>query len=371
MSARPDVAEERWIAVAARLRGVLARGALDARRGGWKTTGVLARIALFVAGALAALLLVGIVLLGGGGAGRVSLVVAGVLAIGAAELLIREGRLFQSGFAEGAYATGLMVLAFWLQEEFARGALHGTGWLFGGVALAIAGLRIANALLVAVGVAAVCGWFGMSTAGAAIDGALGYGATATVSACGLAGLALLAGGREYARPSTDRTFDALVMLLPLPGALFDGRFALHDALTGDLRVAPSIVATLVLLAYAAAALLTGLRRRRHAPLYGALIAGTAALANVRATFGGPDEAWLVGVGLVALVAAVTLERWLREPRDGLTSTKLTEREGLADLVQLAGVASMRAPSVPDAPGGPPDVTPGGGRYGGGGASGSF
>lgn len=371
MSARPGVAEERWLEVGARLRGLLASGALDARTGGWKTTGPIARIALFVAGALAALMLLGIVLLGSGGGGRIGLVVAGVLIVGAAEMLIREGKLFQSGFAEGAYLTGLLVLAFWLNEELSRSGVHGAGWLFGGLAFTIAGLRVANALLVALGAAALCGWIGMSSAGVAIDGVLGSGATATIVACGAAGAALLAGAREYARPSADRTFDAMAMLLPLPGALLDDRIALGAALSGDLHPAPSIVVTLVLVAYAALAGFTGVRRRRHAPLYGALFAGTAAIANARAVLGGPDEAWLVGVGLAALVVAVTLERLLREPRDGLTSSKLTTREGLVDLVQLAGAASLRAPSTPDAPAAPTDVTPGGGRYGGGGASGSF
>lgn len=370
MSARPSVAEERWLTVAARLRGILPRGALDARTGGWKTTGPIARVALFVAGVLAALMVVGIVMLGSGGSGSGALIVAAVLIVAGSEGLIRAQKLYASGVAEGAYATGLVVFAYWLFDTIWVGHGDDVAWLFAAAALIVAGLRVSNALLTTLGAAWVCGWFGSTTIGGAIDALAGFGAASTTAACAVAAGALFAGGRTYARPSTDRTFDALVAGLPLAGLVLGGNSGVARDLVGaGLRSGTSLTVSIVLLAFAALAAATGVRRRRHAPLYGAMFAAAAALANARVVLGGFDEAWLVGVGLVSLAGAVALDRWLREPRDGFTSAKLTSGEGLADLVQLAGVTTMRAPDAPA--GAAPDVTPGGGRYGGGGASGSF
>jgi uncharacterized membrane protein YgcG len=74
---------------------------------------------------------------------------------------------------------------------------------------------------------------------------------------------------------------------------------------------------------------------------------------------------------VALVAGVALDRYLRQPRNGLTSAALSSREGPLDLLQTVGAAvlAQRTTSAlpqPDAP-----VSGGGGKFGGGGASGSY
>jgi uncharacterized membrane protein YgcG len=65
-----------------------------------------------------------------------------------------------------------------------------------------------------------------------------------------------------------------------------------------------------------------------------------------------------------------LDRRLREPREGVTSARLTDREGPLDLLQLAGASVL---AQRDAPAARPEdgFTPGGGRYGGGGAGGSW
>jgi hypothetical protein len=376
VSARPTVAEERWLTLAARLRGVLARDALDDRTGGWKITGPLVRIALFAAGVLGALMVAGIVAVGAGGGGgdalMGSMIVSGVLVAGGAEAMIRGTKAFQGGVAEGAYATGLVLFILGLASQLFERSDPAGAWLLGGVALIAAGLRVANSFVATVGLALVCGWLGTTTPGSAVDRLLSPGATATLAACILATGALLAGGRTYARPSTDRTFDAVVAGLPvltlLPGMpLAAGSYVY-------LPVEPRRLAVLaaVLLAYGALAATLGLRRRRHAPLYGAMFATAIALVLAQRAFGGPEEAWLVVAGLAMLATAVALERRLRDRTEGVTSAKLSEREGLGDLVQLAGVATLRAPGGHAAGAEPPaGVEGGGGRYGGGGASGSF
>ena len=83
------------------------------------------------------------------------------------------------------------------------------------------------------------------------------------------------------------------------------------------------------------------------------------------------ETWLVLCGLAALVVGVALDRHLRRPRKGIMSAKLTDREGPLDLLQAAGAAALAARSSPESPHAEPAAIAGDGRFGGGGASGSY
>jgi uncharacterized membrane protein YgcG len=83
------------------------------------------------------------------------------------------------------------------------------------------------------------------------------------------------------------------------------------------------------------------------------------------------ETWLILYGLAALIAGVALDRYLRQPRNGLTSAALTHREGPLDLLQTAGAAVLAQRAAPEPPPPEPTFTPGGGRFGGGGASGQY
>ena len=66
------------------------------------------------------------------------------------------------------------------------------------------------------------------------------------------------------------------------------------------------------------------------------------------------ETWLILYGLAALVAGVALDRYLRQPRNGLTSVALTRREGPLDLLQTAGAALLAQRAAPEPP--PPEST---------------
>jgi hypothetical protein len=83
------------------------------------------------------------------------------------------------------------------------------------------------------------------------------------------------------------------------------------------------------------------------------------------------ETWLVLCGLAALVTGVALDRYLRQPRNGLTSAALTDRDDPLDLLQTAGAALLAQRTAQDFSSPEPTFTPGGGRFGGGGASGSY
>jgi hypothetical protein len=66
-----------------------------------------------------------------------------------------------------------------------------------------------------------------------------------------------------------------------------------------------------------------------------------------------------------------LDRYLRQPRNGLTSAPLDSREGPLDLLQTAGAAVLAQRTAPESPPSRPTVTPGEGQFGGGGASGNY
>ena len=72
---RPSPAEERWLEVASELGTAVPRAAVAERTGGWRSTGPLARIALFVLGFVAAALLLAIL-----GFDDDTLLVAGLIA---------------------------------------------------------------------------------------------------------------------------------------------------------------------------------------------------------------------------------------------------------------------------------------------------
>ncbi len=107
---RPSPDEERWLEVAARLRGTLAANLATERTGGWRSAGLFARIALFVLGLVAAAL-IRLVL---GFNHDVMLLVAGVIAAAAAEWLKVGKRLHASGIEEGLCVGGYLLIGFWI-----------------------------------------------------------------------------------------------------------------------------------------------------------------------------------------------------------------------------------------------------------------
>jgi hypothetical protein len=218
---------------------------------------------------------------------------------------------------------------------------------------------------------ALVSWVASTATAHALDQVIGRGVTAVTFGCALAALALALGAREYRRPSHDRMLDWLVATLPVAAyAQHAARgYYVEPLVTG--AGTGRLATTAVLLTLGVALLLVGLRRRRHAPLLGFLGCVACLAAELRLATTLATETWLMLYGLAALVAGVTLDRYLRQPRNGLTSAALTHREGPLDLLQTAGAALLAQRTAPAPP--PPEstFTPGGGRFGGGGASGNY
>jgi len=368
---RPSPGEERWLAVAAELGPAVPRAALADRTGGWRSTGPLARIALFALGFLAAALLFGVLGVGS----ETMLLVAGLVATLAAEWLTVRKRLYASGIEEGLTLAGFLMIGLWIAVEVLPAPSGGDTSLHTLVvivAVGAAGLRRLNSFVTTSAALGLVYWVGSTGLANALDAAIGRGMTAFVAGCALAAVAMALGAREYRRPSHDRMLDWLVATLPIASyAQYPRVAAFEAAAVANGAGTTRIVVVALLLVLGAVMLRTGLRRRRHAPLWGFLGCVVALAVELRAAVPVAPETWLIAWGLVALVAGVTLDRYLRELRGGFTSASLAKDQGPLDLLQIAGSALLAHRAAPEAPSVEPGFEGGGGKFGGGGASGRY
>ena len=365
---RPSPEEERWLDVASGFGAAVPRKALIERTGGWRSTGPLARIALFVMGVVAAALFFGILRSGD----EITLLVAGLAAALAAEWLHVAYRLHASGVEEGLCVAGFLLIGAWITLIIGPGAGFAGGTADALMLIAVAGaagLRLLNPFVTTCAVLALVYWVDSTSAARALDQTIGAGMTAFACGWALALLALVLGAREYRRPSHDRMLDWLVATLPLAAYSQRAGWEAHAVLDGSGGSGPGHLATVVpLLALGAALLVTGLRRRRHAPILGFMGCIACVAVELRFAITLNTETWLIGYGLAALVTGVAMDRYLRQPRNGLTSAALTRRRGSLDLLQTAGAAVLAQRSAPEAPVPEPEFASGEGRFGGGGAS---
>jgi hypothetical protein len=369
---RPTPAEERWLAAAAATATTSPPAVSAERTGGWRSTGTLARIALFVLGLVAAALLFGIM---GFGTGTVTLLFAGLIAAFAAESLAASKRLFASGIEEGLCLGGWLLLGGWVVSVLDSMPGLGVETIVTPVMIAVAGaagLRLLNPFITTVAAISFVRWVGWSSADWPVaGGAATTGLVTLLFGCALAALALWLGGRTWQRPSHDRMLDWLVAALPI-ASYAQLSFWMQLDLSNEARMASGRLWPVLVLAVLGAAMLwTGLRRRRHAPLLGFMGCVVCIAVELRFAAGFSTETWLIGYGLAALVVGVALDRYLREPRNGVTSAPLSSREGPLDLLQTAGAAALAPRATIDVPTAESGMTGGGGRFGGGGASGSY
>jgi hypothetical protein len=370
---RPSPGEERWLEVAYELGAAVPDAAMAGREGGWRSAGILARIALFVLGLIAAALMFGILGVGD----EAMLLVAGVTAALASEWLTVDKRLHASGIEEGLCVAGYLMIGAWIATYIGQ-LTDFTSSTFAMLVLiaatGAAGLRLLNPLVTTSAVLAFVHWVDSTGSAHALDQAIGGGLTALTSGCLLAALALALGAREYRRPSHDRMLDWLVATLPFAAyvqrATWDANPIVSNPFGADIGTGRP--ATIVLLLVLGVALLiVGLRRRRHAPLVGFMGCVASLAVELRLATTLATETWLILCGIVALIAGLALDRYLRQPRNGVKSAKLTAREEPLDLLQTAGASLLAGRATPDAARAEPAVTAGDGRFGGGGASGNY
>ncbi len=353
MTVWPTPSEERWLALARRLRRSSSVAPFAERTGNWRNAMLPGRCVFFALG-LIAVGMVAVIL------DRLtatdSLLIPGLLSLLAAEWLIMRRRHFGSGLEEALEVSGLTLLAAaWWTPFSTREPVIAA---FFGLAFTIAGLRLLNPLLTSLAVLAFV---------LALDAPpLGAGL-----ACYSIGLgALIAGGYCFRRPSHDRMLDFLVVIMPVAGYWWSASPSGMQARTDWLHAGFSAwLVPICSLVFAAVALAIGLLRRTHAPLYAFMLSAACAGYELRALTGLSLEARLIIWGSVLLLVSIFLERHLRVARNGVTSRRLRNDEEPVGILEIAGSAVLTLSSTP------PQTTPplegGGGRFGGGGASGGY
>ena len=349
---RPTVAEERWLALADRYAALREPLRHSPESGGWQRATLLTRCLSFVLGTFAASLVWGITrLLGLPLRGLLT----GIILIAASEWLIARRRPFAAGLEEALWMAGALCIAFELADD--PGLLAGGRIFFlFAAALALAGWRLLNPLLTtAAAVVLSVGFVWLLGRPRGFEG-LGIGSQFCFA---IGFLALAFGALRYARPAHDRMLDWLVVTMPIAG------FAWSQFGQGG----PLRWLTFALLAtFGTAALVTGLRRRTHAPLIAALGCLALLVVELRHVLGLPLQWRLILWGTLGLVAAIAIERLLRVPRNGITSRDVEDRRTALELLQIGG-AAVATPPPGTAPS--PGFEGGDGSFGGGGASGRF
>jgi hypothetical protein len=319
--------------------------------GGWKTTTVLARCLGFVLGLIACGMFAGVLTPFGS-----PWLVGGLLVMVAAEWLVAQRRVFRSGIEEALYLCGSMAVAgqilAWVDgsDAFSVGLLA--------TAALLVGWRLLNPLFTTLAAAGFSLSIGLI--GAHLFGSRQNTLAAAGFCVALAIAALLAGWRQWRRPSHDHMLDGLVILMP---------WCAHGWLLswdGYRSTVITWVAVALASGFFIAHLAVGAGRRVRAPFIAALGNLACAASGLFMLLHWPRHWELIIAGGLLLVAAVLLERNLRAAREGITSRALDEATGL-DLAQLAGVAH-----ITPAPEAAPITMQGqGGGFGGGGASGQF
>jgi hypothetical protein len=360
MLPRPSAGAERWLAAAARFE--LPRDPwLESRTSGWRNVSWLLRAALWLVGLIAAALLCGMFELLHVGH---PLLIGGALLVGSAELLIAARRVLAGGLEEAFFSAGLLVIAFGLTYA-PSSSRESVVALAISAALLLSAWRLLNPMLAALAACASTIAVAAFASHDAWGGDFHSKAMYVSMLCFfMAAAALAAGARRWQRPAVDAAFDYSVIILPICG------YGWACSRAGPNPAAPEVLLELMLpAAFAAGALLIGLRRRAHAPVIAAMGCIACIAQGLQSISLLRPEARLIAGGLIVLVFCAAAGRWLRTPRRGITSQQLHATNEAFDLLQMAAIASLPGHQAPKAA--PPEFKGGGGQFGGGGADGNF
>jgi hypothetical protein len=346
---RPTPQQERWIAVAARLR-VRNHPWIARYTGGWSAPSFIARCAFFVLGTVAGGLTAAVFEILSRNA---ALPAAGVTLLVAAEWLILRKRLFHAGVEEALWAGGLLLLTV---QFVPAGTDLGLSVVIA-PALAVAAIRLLNPFLLTLAFAAASVAIELA-GGHRVWGGHDVAIAASAFCYGTGAIALLLARFQFFRPSYDHMLNCLMIILPLCGFLW---------LTTQLAPAVRLGSGFASGVFALVALIVGLRRRSHAPLLACMASLGCVAYQLRDLTTLPLKLKLIVWGSAVLLVAVGLDRYLRTPRGGITSRQVGEGTAAMDLVQWVGAGGITPSAAPQAE----PFKGGGGTFGGGGAGGSY
>jgi hypothetical protein len=296
----------------------------------WRTHGLLLRAVLFVFTALgtgALYWFLDLVDVPGPG------IATGVIAIAAAELLIRKARWWWTGVEEALW----ICAAFALISELPRSGTPEAALVLA-LAAAVPGWRVRNPLFGAV---AAC--FVVTYSEARFD--LGV-----ICALVLGALAVLALLRTWERPSTEWLFVALAVVMPIAGRVY------ADALWRDLTI-------VLYFAFAIAVLTLAIRKRHHALFVSGGIGLAIAAVGLTERIDLAVEAKLALGGVLLLVGSWLVARALRDRTRGLVATpaKLTPFDDELEVAATIAISQQTFDEKMES----------GGEFGGAGATGKY
>jgi hypothetical protein len=352
--ARPSVKEERWLVLALRHAALRQQIEQTGQGGRWKTTTWLARCLGFLLGLLATGLFAGML-----APFHSPWLFGGIVMVLVAEWLVAQRRVIHSGVEEAVYLCGAVAIVGQILLWNRSGGHEEVGVALIAAAMVLVGWRLLNPYITTLAAAT----FSLAVAfssGSVFGGGMRERAAGMFCAA-VALAALIASGWQWRRPSTDRMLNGLVVVMPWLAYVWLAVWAGNPQ--GFRQQEARILALGFFLLY----VITGLVRRSHAPLIGALGLLVCTAIALRNLVYWPLHWQLIAAGAVLLVVAVLADRLLRPRLAGITSRPLEETGGL-DLLQVAAAAHI-APRAGDAP--PAAVEGQGGGFGGGGASGRF
>lgn len=271
--------------------------------------------------------------------------ITGIASIGIGELLIQRWRLWRTGVENALWLAGPCAFIVSLPSTGKPEAL-----LAFAAAAAVAGWRLRNGLFGTIAIILVTVYLR----------AREWPWPSVAFALLVALIALAALTRTWQRPSTEFLWQAIVILLPITAYIV--------VLTFDMRhFVSNPVVSVLFLVLAAIFMMVGIRFLIRVPLVASLIAITIAVIEAHDFISLSLEAALIVFGAIAFAIAAALMRALRGRTTGfVTDVRKSELDAVMDVAPA--LLAVQA-SAPAAEGGGPH--PGGGEFGGAGASGQF
>jgi hypothetical protein len=251
--------------------------------------------------------------------------------IGIAELLIQGYKFQRTGVESALWIAGPVAFIISLPSQGKPEALL----VFAAAAL-MAGLRVRNPVFLAT--AAVLVDVYVSVKWHDPIATVVFALAITIGA----GIALL---REWQRPTTEWTWIAIVLVMPIASYIAAETFAVAY-----------VLAAVVLI-------ILGVHARHRALLVGGVITIAIAIFDAQKSIANPAEQKLIAAGVLVVAIAIALTRALRNKSRGFVTTKTSDRY---EALQIIGAITIPTSAPPPSQ----DFKAGGGGFGGGGATGS-
>lgn len=273
-----------------------------------------------------------------------------VVAIAAAEVLIRMAKFFGTGIESALWIGGLCGFILGLPSEGKVEAL-----LVFAAAAAIAGWRVLNPLFGGIALALVAAYLVAKTESWEVS---------LLFCAGMTIVALLASRRRIERQSAEMLFGVTLLVMPITAYVA----ALVTRILHRGHMTTNVPLALSMLALAAILLASGVMRRARVELVAGFICLVLAAVELQLMFVFAAEAKLIAAGLALVVIGAILSRALRGKTRGfvVTPTSVTRYD---EAMQIAATVAL-APQHQAEPAAPQRES-GGGGFGGAGASGEF